>query len=273
MGDIKMTKYLSLFLILVFMSGCVGAQIKAPQDNINKIQRIAVVPLEPPPIEIPPFVSSAPWFRTSAFMATIPRESIQGAGRVGVMVFGIFMLMELPEAVKRSAKIADSLETMLDSGEAWIPTIVFAQEAAKQITAQGKHDVAVIQNVQKFRELVNRERTWHLENWYAPIRSWFNEEVSQFDYKSLHNQRIDAVLEIGMLHYVLIQDHIGLQVMLKLIDPLTGQVLGRARAYDVPAARTEGILENNGQKFKDMFGALGAKLITQDLKSIGLLPE
>ena len=50
--------------------------------------------------------------------------------------------------------------------------------------------------------------------------------------------------------------------MLKLIDPLNGQVLGRARAHAIPAVGTEGILENNGQKFKDLFGALGAKLVT-----------
>lgn len=268
-----MRKYLLLFLILGVMSGCVGGQIKAPPDNINKIQRIAVVPLEPPPLEIPPFVSSASLFRTSAVMATVPQESIQATGRVGAMVFGIFILMKLPSEIKSSAKVADSLETMLDSEEAWIPTIVFAQETAKQITAQGKHDVAVIQNVQKFPGLVNRERTWHLENWYAPIRSWYNQEISQFDYRSLKNQRIDAVLEIGMINYILFQDHIGLQVMLKLIDPLTGQVLGRARAHDIPVVGTEGILENNGEKFKNMFGALGAKLITEDLRSIGLLPE
>jgi len=267
-----MKKYLSLFPILVVMSGCVSGQIKAPPDNINKIQRIAVVPLEPPPIEIPPFVSSASLFGTSAFLATVPEESIQATGRVGIMVFGIFMLMELPEEVKRSAKVADSLETILDSGEAWIPTLVFAQQAAKQITAQGKHDVAVIQNVQKIPGLVNRERSWHLENWYAPIRSWYNQEISQFDYRSLKNQRIDAVLEIGMINYILLKDQIGLQVMLKLIDPLTGQVLGRARAYDFTKARLEGALENNGQKFKDLFGALGARLTTEGLKSIGLLP-
>ena len=269
-----MTKYLSLFLILVFMSGCVGTQIKAPPDNINKIQRIAVVPLEPPPIEIPPFVSSASWFRTSAVMATIPHESIQGAGRVGAMVFGIFMLMELPEEAKRSAKVADSLETMLDSGEAWIPTIVFAQEAAKQITAQGKHDVAVIQNVQKFRELVNRERTWHLENWYAPIRSWYNQKESLFDYGLLRNQGCDAVLEVGIINYTYIETYIGLQVMVRLIDLETDQLLGRSRAYDVPyIGNGEPLLANNGQRFKDLFGALGAQLVNENLKSIGLIPK
>ena len=257
-----MRKYFSLFLIFGVMFGCVGGEIKPSPDNINKIEKIAVVPLESPPLEIPPFGSGASFFRTSAVMATVPQESIQRAGRVGVLISGVFMLMELPSELKSSARIADSLKTMLDSGETWVPTVVFAQEAAKQITAQGRYEVAVIQNVQKFPGLVNRERTWHLENWYAPIRSWYNEEISQFDYRSLKNQRIGAVLEVGMLNYILFENHIGLQIMLKLIDPLNGQVLGRARAHAIPAVGTEGILENNGQKFKDLFGVLGAKLVT-----------
>ena len=241
------------------------------------MQRIAVVPMESPPIEIPPFESKkilARAFGTSAFMAQVPQDSIQQSGRVGVMVFGIFMLTQLPGEIKSSAKAADSVEDMLNSEEAWIPTIVFAEEAAKQITAQGEHDVTVIKKVQIFPGLTNRERTWNLENWYAPIRSWYNQKTSQFDYKSLEDQRIDAVLEVGLLNYILMSDRILLQVMLKLIDPATGKVLGRARAFDFEFfSGTDGLFEDNGQPFKNLVGGLGGRLVTEDLKSIGLLPE
>lgn len=270
-----MGKYISLCLILAITFGCLSSKIQAPSEKITKIRRIAVVPLESPPLEIPIFSSntSAHWFGKSAFLATVPESAIQSTGRVGVMVFGIFMLMELPAELKSSAEVADSVETMLDSGEAWIPTAVLAQETANQISAVGNHDVVVIQNIQKFPGIENRERTWHGENWLGPIRAWYNEEISQFDYKSINNQRIDAILETGIMNYILSKDLILLQVVLKLIDPQTGQVLGRARAADYPTVDTEGFFENNGEKFKESFSALGAKLITEDLKSIGLLPE
>ena len=268
-----MKKQLALLVVLVIVSGCVGTQVVAPQDKLNKVKKIAVVPMESPPLEIPPFVSTDSLFTTSAIMATVPVESIQETGRIGVMIFGIFMLAALPEEIKRSSEAAESFEAILDSGEAWIPTTVFAREAANQISAHKKYDV-VIQEVQKFPEIKNRDRTWHGENWFAPIRSWYNQRESLFDYGLLRNQGCDAVLEIGMLNYVYIETNIGLQVMVRLIDLETGQLLGRSRAHNLPKIENgEPLLANKGQRFKDLFGALGAQLVNENLQSIGLIPK
>ena len=130
-----MKKQLALLVVLIIVSGCAGSQVVAPQDRLNKVKKIAVVPMEPPPIEIPPFISTDSLFASSAIVATVPVESIQETGRIGVIVFGIFMLVQLPEEHKRSAEVAESIEAILDSGEAWIPTVVFAKEDANQITA------------------------------------------------------------------------------------------------------------------------------------------
>ena len=72
-----MKKQLALLLVLIIVSGCVGTQVVVPQDRLNKVKKIAVVPMEPPPIEIPPFVSTDSLFASSAIMATVPVESIQ----------------------------------------------------------------------------------------------------------------------------------------------------------------------------------------------------
>ena len=268
-----MKKQIALLVVLVFVSGCVGSQVVAPQDKLNKVKKIAVVPMESPPLEIPPFVSTDSLFASSAIMATVPVESIQETGRIGVMIFGIFMLAELPEEIKRSSEAAESFEAILDSGEAWIPTVVFAREAANQISAQKKYDV-VIQEVQKFPEIKNRDRTWHGENWFAPIRSWYNQTESLFDYGLLRNQGCDAVLEVGMSNYNYLETHIVLQVMVRLIDIETGQLLGRSRAAKWPKIENgEQLLANKGQRFKDLFGALGAQLVNENLQSIGLIPK
>jgi len=219
-------------------------------------------------------MESPPLYISSAFGSgpNVPVGSPGGAVVLGI-VYGIFWLMDLPEKAKHSAKLADSMESILDTEETWIPTVVFAQEAGKQITTQGKHEVTVVQNVQKFHDLVNRERTFWGENWMKPIRKWYNEKKSQVDYKSLKNQQIDAVLEVGIWQYELWENKIKLGVMLKLVDPMSGRVLGRARNYEWPQQKTNGIFENYGKEFKDIFGALGAKLITNNLKHIGLLHE
>ena len=112
-----------------------------------------------------------------------------------------------------------------------------------------------------------------MENWLEPIRDWYNEETSKFDYKALKYEQFDAVLEIGVGNYEVGTGMIALSVMLKLIDPLTGQVLGRARAWEWPRTGTDGIFENDGQRFKDMISALGSKLITKCLADVGLTVE
>ena len=50
-----------------------------------------------------------------------------------MLIFGIFMLAELPEAAKHSAKVSASLDEMLSSEEVWIPTVILAEEIAEQI--------------------------------------------------------------------------------------------------------------------------------------------
>ena len=268
-----MKKQLALLVVLIFISGCVGTQVVAPQDRLDKVKKIAVVPMEPPPLEILPFVSTDSLFASSAIMATVPADSIQETGRIGVIIFGIFMLAQLPEEIKRSSVEAESIEAILDSGEAWIPTVVFAREAANQITTQKKYNV-VIQEVQKFPDIKNRDRTWHMENWYAPIRSWYNQKESLFDYSLLRDQGCDAVLEVGISNYDYGETFILIQVMVKLIDLETDQLLGRSRAYKLlKIGKGEPLLANKGQRFKDLYGALGAQLVNENLQSIGLIPK
>jgi hypothetical protein len=269
----KMNKWLSLLLIFGVLTGCMSAQIKTSLDNLQKIQRIAVVPMEPPPLEIPPWLSSTSLLGTSASLVLIPESSVHAAGAVGVMLSGIFMLIELPEATKHSAKLAESIDSMLSSEEAWIPTVILAQEVADQLTSKGKYKVTLLPELIKFPEIQNRERTWHLENWYAPIRNWYSKESSFFDYKSLENQGIDSVLEIGLLNYCIARDGIVVQVMIKLISPSSGKVLGRARGVDYKNEKLDELFANNAQKFKTSFSILGEKLINEDLKYLGLLPE
>ena len=267
-----MRKVLSLFLILVVMPGCLGPRIKAPPDETNKIQKIAVVPMESPPLEISPHFSSDRIFEKKPITATA--ASLDPTGIVATIAFGIYMLVELPEEIKRSAKIANSIESIIDSGEVWIPTVIFARETAKQIAVNEKHNVVLIHNVQKYNDLVDRERTFSMQNWLKCIRSWYNEETSQFNYKSFKDQKIDAVLEVGIGSYgIPRKDEIVLMVMLKLIDPMSGQVLGRARSCEFQEQNTKEILDNNAQRFKDVFSDLGAKLISKNLKNIGLLHE
>ena len=127
--------------------------------------------------------------------------------------------------------------------------------------------------MRKYPGITNRERTVLLENWMAPMRDWYNQDFSPFDYRAYRDQDVDAVLEVGLLNYSLYRDHMILQVMLRLADPGTGQILGRERQTDLKRIeRPDSLFEENGKLFKDLFAETGGKLVATGLINIGLQP-
>jgi hypothetical protein len=268
-----MKRILVAYLTLALSSGCMSAAIKTPAEGVRGIRKIAVVPMEAPPLEVAPFALSGTFDNASSYLVLAPDRVMLAGGKVGVMVFGIFMLMELPTAIREAAKVAESLDSMLGSEDAWIPTTVLAQEATRRIASEGSHDAILERAFLKYPGITNRERTVFLENWMAPIRDWYGQDVSPFDYRAYKDRGVDAVLEVGLSNYSLYQDHMILQVLLKLVDPGTGRVLGRARQTDLARInRPESLFEGNGRPFKDLFTEMGGKLVAADLADIGLLP-
>src|SRR6185369_4980219 len=263
-----------LLLLRLCLPGCMGAQLKPSADDLRNIRTIKVVAMEAPPLEVPPSPSGATLFGASASMVLIPEQSLQNGGRIGVMVAGILMLADLPEAMRKAAKTAVTIDSLLVNGDAWLPTVVLVQEAARQIAAAGRPDVAVRAGLQSLPGIQNRERTFFGENWQEPLRNWYDEDSSRSDYRPLRQQGIDAVVEVGLLNYALYQDTLIVQVCLKLVDPATGRVLGRGRATDyLKTMELATIFADNGRQFKEMFSTLGNRLLTKNLRDIGLLPE
>ena len=269
-----MKSILSPILILALSSGCMSAAIKAPAETVRGIRKIAVVPMEAPPLEVAPLALSGTFAGASSYLVLAPDRIIAATGKVGVMVFGIFMLMDLPAAAREAAKVAESLDDMLGSGDAWIPTAILAQEATDRIASAGKHDVVMERAFLKYPGITNRERTVLLENWMAPIRDWYGQDVSPFNHRAYKDRGFDAVLEVGLSTYSLYQDHMILQVLLKLVDPGTGRVLGRAHQADlVRIKRPDSLFDGNGRPFKDLFANLGRTLVDADLIAIGFKPD
>lgn len=297
-----MNRLFPALLILSLSYGCVGSQIKPSTDTSGKLQKIVVVPMEAPPLEFYPFregdarsiqnlVSDlqalGPERKNPVGMGPpslqdlVPRKNIRiGGGRGQVIIFGIFMLMdlmnlkELSVELQEAPAIAESMENTLGDDEAWIPTIVLSEEVAGQITLEGKSAVILERQIQEIPGITNRDRTFHLENWMAPIRAWYNQDISSFDYGSYRERRVDAVLEVGLCNYTLGSTFMMVQVMLKLIDPATGKVLGRARNVElVEIKKRDMLFINNGLPFKELFAATGKKPVIENLKYLGLLPE
>jgi hypothetical protein len=63
-------------------------------------------------------------------------------------------------------------------------------------------------------------------------------------------------------------------VLVKLVDPVDGKVLGRARKLGMPSAgRMENLFAEDGKRFKELFLSTGKGLLAKAMKDLDLLPK
>lgn len=98
-----MKKLLIAFLVIALPFGCMSATIKAPAESVRGIHKIVVVPMEAPPLEVAPFMASVALAGAGSYLVSVPERTIRMGGKVGIIVCGIFMLMELPAAARENA--------------------------------------------------------------------------------------------------------------------------------------------------------------------------
>jgi len=125
--------------------------------------------------------------------------------------------------------------------------VVLAQCASNLLAASSARDVVVVTNYQRLPGVKNREMTWHMENWYVPIAGWYNQTKPPFTYAEPEVGRGDYVVEVGLSNYELTDGRLLVHVMVKLVDPAEGKVLGRARKFAMPSTgRMENLFAKDG---------------------------
>ena len=177
------------------------------------------------------------------------------------------------------AKIGSSLEEAINewysSDQTWIPTRILAHEAASQIASAGPYDVVVSDKMYTPVSLKKREVTLLMENWYRPLRGWYNQSFSAMDPEECKRQDVDAVLEVGIINYEI--DAYGrflFQVLAKISNATTGQVEGKARSFEyLTIGPPHEMFQNNAEEFKKFVEEEGSKLLNENLIKIGLLPS
>ena len=179
------------------------------------------------------------------------------------------MLANLPEANRKSAAASKSIESLLDEKEIWEPTLTIAEEATRQLTAETDKSVSVNAALRPLPGVVERDATFFMENWMAPLRSWYNESPSTFDYSD--QSKSDAVLEVGLLNYELTSGYLLVQVVMKLIDPSTGMVLANARNFSNTRVEDVDLLfDDDAAGYKHFFKTITAALVEDCIEDLGL---
>jgi hypothetical protein len=277
------SKYLFLICFIIIISGCVGVQKKASTDEINKMQKIVVITLEPPPLYIPG-VDANDWspdwanqLRTSQSLTMIPGNITQIAGVAGMLGSGIVAVIksyEPPPDVDIELASMDLQELKESIADPWIPTVFLAQEIKRQLSLTNTYEITVPPKIYEISGVSFKGATLTMENWLQPIRRWYNSNTGLFDYRNFHAEGINGIIEVGLSNYEieLFKIYLLIQVKMRLVDANTGMVLGRARDHAiVKIGDFKTLFSDDGEHFKELFYNATPELVTQNLKDIGFL--
>jgi hypothetical protein len=256
-----------IFLTLVVvLGGCASRNLSLPRNEAAAAccHRVLVVAMEPPPLMVPPRFESA-------ILGTLPKYPIQAA-RVGGVVASVAILAEMPAAARRSAAASRRLKELLSREGPWEPTMILAREAAARLSASGQRQVTVNPKIQPILGLADRHNPL-TKNWHGPIRTWYIQAETSAPFQAEAEAKTDAVVEIAILNYEINPDNqMNLQVLVKVVDPATGQVTGRARGGErFAVGPPDQAVTHNLQQLKDIFAQKGKDLVTRCLTEAGLL--
>lgn len=256
-----------LLAITLLPSGCmVGTTRILTNGERSRIERLAIVPMESPPLEVRPGVA----LPLGSSLVVAP-EPIGAGGRVLASVFGILILADLPRAVEAASRNAETLERMLQSDVGWSPTVVLANYLARRLRQGGKHEVALDDRPRAFPGLERRERTTWLLNWMVPIRDWYKADTSPIEYSEFAARNIDAVLEVAVWGYSIgPEGSVASDILIELSDPKTGALLARTWRYNGACGKVPHPFDNDAEGLRAAIAGCLERLGDSALEEIGL---
>jgi hypothetical protein len=261
-----MKRGLAVFILVASCAGCVALQRTPDATVLQSLRTIAVIPVEPPPEPAPyrPLLGRSPGEELLKGVAMTP---------VGFPVVVVYMIYRIGEAMSKAAPLPGgtlTVEKELPSGGEMLTvererqaasgmlTMDLAMAAAETLQRSAGRTVYL---VDCYLRLPRVDRSQYpgevIEDGNARIKRWYNEDVTQIDYSGLKLEGLDAILEVGILGTP------KLQAMVRLVDPTTKQVLGRARDWTSKVPFPVPHL-TKGES---------TDLITPCLKDLGLLAE
>jgi hypothetical protein len=262
-----MIRLLALWLALTLLTGCVGPQVRPDAMVLASRQHIHFVPMEMPPLMIDASYAAT---GTASIVHYLPRYTIGMARTVGVLS-GIALLVEWPEISRRRIEFAPDVQQRLKSADEWLLTVELAKAAGSWLAAHGRmtsqsRDIHAIPGIEE------RNRTVFMENWMAPIRAWYNNETPTPGTTVLNQLDASLIVDVGVSNYEIHAGKLLLQVHVRLIDPATGRLLGRARDSsftEQPPMDT--MFADDARAFKAASLTAGSRLLASCLQELGLL--
>lgn len=261
-----------LLPVLAMLSGCVAAPVTPPSAKISEVRSILVAAVESPPLEVVPDLIENRYpvynqFHYQAMPSHLYLEEKIYRHPGGILIAG---MVSKDEAVPA----ADMQQTLPDASlpDSWTPTLVLSQQAVAQLNGDR---IKARLSKQHFRlPMASEDRNANLGNWHDAIEQWYGQDISSVDYRPSDLEQVDALLEVGIGTYRIFNAQTSLQVLVKLVDPKTRQVIGRTRAKTFSAEDSpQALLNQDAEKFKQLVTLMGTQLLTQAFGDLGLPQE
>lgn len=252
-----------LLVVLLLMTGCAISGTSPTREDVEKIKALHIVAMEAPPLGVPP-----------EFRYTVPAELMYLASPF-LLYNTIAVLIETPAAQRRRGEVSRSFQAAMEAEEVWVPTLALAQEARAQLEDR-EIAASVAAEVRPVPGVRDRSYTLLMENWLAPIRAWYKDARPVTGYTDFSSAQPRYIIEIGVASYEIIGNKLLLSVMMKMIDPADGRVMGRAFARIDPAGMPrvdpfDQVFGGDAKPFKAIVTAEGRVLIRKCLTQFRLL--
>ena len=237
----------------ILITGCVAGDVSIEPVRKSAVRSIAVHPMEPPPLVVPTGFTAA-------------AELVRGYGAFGVLglLVGGVVIAERSESLSQDADLWEARARLLESNQIWQPTSVVARQVETSLKSR---DLYEVQSPAPLTKLFIGEKRGQFDP-YGPVRAWFNSNEAAANSRK---SDADVVVELGVLNYELAQGLFLIAVVIRVVDPMTGEVLGRARKYATPRApQMDTLFANEAHALKALFTSTTKQLTEQALLQLGL---
>ncbi len=257
-------------VLVVLLSACWAYSIKPPVAEIDKLGTVLIVPVESPPLEIIPDpieqrIPAYAHYRNMAVEYSSPTKIYQTSG--GVTIAGrVSAPDDEQDLVIVDERATPSLMIGTGTEQTWTPTLVLARQAMTQL---GASNVKAVMSRDYYRlPMADADRNAGLNYWHDAIVKWYGQDAVEADYKPYAG--VDAVLELGLGSYRIFEGQTSIQVLMKLINPKTGQVIARTHARDFTVKEAgQAWIHRDSEPFKQLVSEMSSQLLKQGLNDIG----
>ncbi|CAD6873501.1 hypothetical protein [Methylomonas fluvii] len=261
-------KILFGLVLPILLAGCAAPSIRPAASQVDQLHSILIVPVEAPPLEVIPDLIERrdPAYRHAQNMVlglALPTKLYQTAG--GILVTGMVYGDQTQHADAITKASPTNAGGFAKTDLHWTPALVSAQKLRNLLAVENRKS----ELSRDYYHLPWAEGSASLPRWHEAIQAWYGLDWTPVNY--VERGDYDAILEVGVGRYRIFEGQTSLQVMIKLIDPVSRRVIARtlAQSFKVDDEALAS-LDDDGAAFKELIGNMAVPLLRQTLGDIGL---